>query len=56
MVWKRDSEAIGTPIQVPIDGQTLSGDLNSPEDAQGLVLFAHGSRSEERRVGKECRL
>ena len=45
MVWKRDSEAIGTPIQVPIDGQTLSGDLNSPEDAQGLVLFAHGSGS-----------
>ena len=45
MVWKRDSEAIRTPIELPIDGQTLSGDLNSPEDPQGLVLFAHGSGS-----------
>ena len=45
MVWKSDSEATRTPIQMPIDGQTLSGDFNRPEDAQGLVLFAHGSGS-----------
>ncbi len=33
------------PVQVPIDGLALEGDLSVPEKAQGLVLFAHGSGS-----------
>lgn len=30
---------------MPIDGQSLPGDLGLPPDAQGIVLFAHGSGS-----------
>jgi putative phosphoribosyl transferase len=32
-------------IRLPIDDQFLSGDLAVPENAKGLVLFAHGSGS-----------
>ena len=33
------------PIQIPIGSMSLSGDLNIPDGAQGVVLFAHGSGS-----------
>src|SRR5206468_8623412 len=33
------------PVEIPIDGVLLSGDLALVEDAQGIVLFAHGSGS-----------
>jgi putative phosphoribosyl transferase len=32
-------------IRLPIDNEELSGDLAIPENAKGLVLFAHGSGS-----------
>jgi dienelactone hydrolase len=34
-----------TPVQVPIGGARLYGDLGLPSEAQGIVLFAHGSGS-----------
>ena len=34
-----------TPVAVPIDGQSLPGDLAMPSDPHGIVLFAHGSGS-----------
>jgi putative phosphoribosyl transferase len=34
-----------TPVEVPIGEARLSGDLGVPDDASGLVLFAHGSGS-----------
>ncbi len=30
-------------IAVPVDGGALEGDLAVPDDARGIVLFAHGS-------------
>ena len=32
-------------VAVPIDGQSLPGDLGMPTDPHGIVLFAHGSGS-----------
>jgi dienelactone hydrolase len=32
-------------IRLPIDNEQLSGDLSVPENAKGLILFAHGSGS-----------
>lgn len=40
---KPELEAIDMPI--PLGDVTLMGDLHVPQDAQGLVLFAHGSGS-----------
>lgn len=37
-----------TAVAVPIDGQSLPGDLSMPPDSQGIVLFAHGSGSSRR--------
>jgi putative phosphoribosyl transferase len=34
-----------TAIQIPIEGAQLDGDLNIPDGARGIVLFAHGSGS-----------
>jgi dienelactone hydrolase len=34
-----------TAIQIPIDAAQLDGDLNVPDGARGIVLFAHGSGS-----------
>ena len=34
-----------TPIRVPADGVILEGDLAIPDNASGVVLFAHGSGS-----------
>jgi dienelactone hydrolase len=42
---ERQSDATKTPVQVPIDGQSLPGDLGLPSDPHGIVLFAHGSGS-----------
>lgn len=33
------------PIQIPMDGTALEGNLNVPSGAVGLVIFAHGSGS-----------
>jgi dienelactone hydrolase len=33
------------PVQIPIGSMSLSGDLNIPASAKGVVLFAHGSGS-----------
>ena len=33
------------PVQIRIGSVLLSGDLNIPDGAQGVVLFAHGSGS-----------
>lgn len=35
-------------VRIPLDGIALDGDLNIPEAAVGLVLFAHGSGSSRR--------
>ena len=35
-------------LQIPTGEVTLTGDLEIPEDARGLVLFAHGSGSSRR--------
>lgn len=40
---QRDSAE--TPVRIPVDGGTLTGDLHVPAGAQGLVVFAHGSGS-----------
>lgn len=36
---------VRTSVQVPLDSQSLPGDLARPAQAQGIVLFAHGSGS-----------
>ncbi|HEX2972171.1 MAG TPA: dienelactone hydrolase family protein [Tepidisphaeraceae bacterium] len=35
-------------IQIPLDEVTLQGDLSLPNDAKGIVIFAHGSGSSRR--------
>ncbi|MGZ5536983.1 MAG: dienelactone hydrolase family protein [Chthoniobacterales bacterium] len=47
---ERSSDAIGLrteslPLRIDAGGVQLSGDLEIPEDAVGLVLFAHGTGS-----------
>jgi dienelactone hydrolase len=37
--------AISREVRIPIDPITLPGELNVPGQAEGLVLFAHGSGS-----------
>src|ERR671936_2046447 len=34
-----------TAVAVPLDAQSLYGDLVIPENAKGIVIFAHGSGS-----------
>jgi putative phosphoribosyl transferase len=36
---------LSSMVRIDAGGRTLEGDLNMPEGAQGLVLFAHGSGS-----------
>ena len=38
-------ETTNKPVSMPIDGQSLSGDLGMPADPHGIVVFAHGSGS-----------
>lgn len=33
------------PVRIPVDSDSIGGDLTVPQDAQGLVIFAHGSGS-----------
>jgi putative phosphoribosyl transferase len=42
------TQAIGAAVLVPVGGAVLPGDLVVPENARGLVLFAHGSGSSRR--------
>jgi putative phosphoribosyl transferase len=42
---EKPSETLRTPVAVPIDGQSLAGDLGMPAEPHGIVLFAHGSGS-----------
>jgi pimeloyl-ACP methyl ester carboxylesterase len=39
------AKAIASPVQIPSGSVLLSGDLQMPTAAQGVVLFAHGSGS-----------
>ena len=39
------STVTAVPVQVDAGGVALSGDLNIPTDARGLVIFSHGSGS-----------
>jgi pimeloyl-ACP methyl ester carboxylesterase len=45
MPREKQSEAATIPVAVPMDGQSLPGDLGMPSDGHGIVLFAHGSGS-----------
>ncbi len=40
-----ESHMESVPLQIPAGNAMLSGDLEIPENAAGLVLFAHGSGS-----------
>ena len=48
MAREKQTDTIETPVAVPINGQSLPGDLGMPADPQGIVLFAHGSGSSRR--------
>jgi putative phosphoribosyl transferase len=39
---------MSTIVQIPMDSQFIEGSLDIPQDAKGLVLFAHGSASDRR--------
>ena len=41
-------EAESVTLHIPVGEVTLTGDLDIPENARGLVLFAHGSGSSRR--------
>jgi dienelactone hydrolase len=40
-----DATAAVRPVQVPVPGGSLDGDLATPGSVRGLVVFAHGSGS-----------
>ncbi|HET7228733.1 MAG TPA: dienelactone hydrolase family protein [Longimicrobium sp.] len=40
-----DGETRARKVSIPAEGVALAGDLALPEDAHGVVLFAHGSGS-----------
>jgi pimeloyl-ACP methyl ester carboxylesterase len=42
---QKEPGAARTSVAVPINGQSLPGDLGMPVDPKGIVLFAHGSGS-----------
>lgn len=37
--------SVPRPVQVPLDGVAMSGDLQLPAEARGLIVFVHGSGS-----------
>lgn len=39
------SESVSEAVSIPVDGSAIVGDLVIPEQAAGVVLFAHGSGS-----------
>jgi dienelactone hydrolase len=45
MAREKQSDTAKIPVSVPIDSQSLPGDLGMPVDPHGIVLFAHGSGS-----------
>ena len=45
---ERDNPPESTVLQIPVEDVTLTGDLEIPPNARGLVLFAHGSGSSRR--------
>jgi putative phosphoribosyl transferase len=45
MPGDQQSDTKKIAVGVPIDGQSLAGELGMPPDPQGVVLFAHGSGS-----------
>lgn len=45
MTTLRTPTGSAMPIRVPLDEMALHGDLQSPEDLIGLVIFVHGSGS-----------
>jgi putative phosphoribosyl transferase len=44
-VTVRKTDAASLEVAIPSGGEIIAGDLTIPEDARGLVLFAHGSGS-----------
>ena len=46
----RPDTASEQAVQLHVDGQILEGDLASPPDPKGLVIFAHGSGSSRRSI------
>lgn len=46
-IYRRPSE-LPRPVLIPSDGVQLEGALTIPPDAEGLVIFAHGSGSSHR--------
>jgi putative phosphoribosyl transferase len=36
---------VSTPVQIPLDGSAMYGDLQVPAEALGLIIFVHGSGS-----------
>lgn len=45
MTSERRNHKPATPVTVPLQGMVLHGDLQTPTDARGLVIFVHGSGS-----------
>jgi putative phosphoribosyl transferase len=45
MTTLRTPTDLAIPVRVPLDEMALHGDLQSPEDPIGLVIFVHGSGS-----------
>ncbi|MFW6074600.1 MAG: dienelactone hydrolase family protein [Chloroflexota bacterium] len=41
----RHNTRVERQVRIPIDGEALTGDLHIPAEAQGIVVFAHGSGS-----------
>jgi putative phosphoribosyl transferase len=44
-VNRRGAAAVERPVEIPVDGEAIRGDLVLPAGAPGLVVFAHGSGS-----------
>ena len=45
MVTEQRLQIAKTPVRVPVGGRSLDGELTTPVDAHGVVVFAHGSGS-----------
>jgi putative phosphoribosyl transferase len=45
MMKEHETQSTWREVRITLDDAVLEGNLNVPEDAQGIVLFAHGSGS-----------
>ena len=45
MVTEQRLQIAKTPVRVPVGGRSLDGELTTPVDSHGVVVFAHGSGS-----------